>query len=362
MATDKLNILYVDDEEQNLVSFKAAFRREYNIFTARSGQEGLEVLKKESIHLIITDQRMPEMTGVQFLEQAIATYPETIRIVLTGFSDTEAIVDAINTGRIFRYIHKPWNEDELKLTIESARQLLDLQMQNKKLVEELQQKVQEQEKTLRLFQKYVPEEVVQKTLNAEEDSLFEGEIRHVAVLFCDIRGFTSISERISPKEVVAFLNSYYTIMTDCIRKHHGSVNQFVGDEIFACFGAPMASIKNEQNAVLCALEMISKLKKLNEQYESRIGRKVEVGIGINAGLVVAGNTGSEDRIEYSITGDTVNTGSRIEDLTKDYPNLILIGETVYQKVKNLVNVKEWDPVELRGKKDKCLVYEVLGLK
>lgn len=362
MALEKLNILYVDDEEQNLVSFKAAFRRQYNVFTAKGGKEGLEILKNNAIHLIITDQRMPEMTGVQFLEQAIAAYPDTIRIVLTGFSDTEAIVDAINTGRIFRYIQKPWDENELKLTIESARQMMELQLQNKRLVEELQQKVQEQEKTLRLFQKYVPEEVVQKTLNADGDSLFEGELRHVAVLFCDVRGFTSISEQISPKEVVAFLNSYYTIMTDCIRKHHGFVNQFVGDEIFACFGAPMASIKNEQNAVMCALEMISKLEVLNATYESRFGRKVEVGIGINAGEVVAGNTGSEDRIEYSITGDTVNTGSRIEELTKDFPNIILISGKVYEKVKHLVEVVCWDPVELKGKKEKCLIYEVLGLK
>ena len=152
---EKSKVLYVDDEEHNLIAFKATFRRDYTILTAKSAQEGMEILKQEDISLIITDQRMPDMTGIQFLEKIIPEYPDIIRIILTGFSDVEAIIEAINTGRVFRYITKPWDEKELKMTIDNAIQLYAMQQMNTDILGELQQKINEQERTLRLFQKYL---------------------------------------------------------------------------------------------------------------------------------------------------------------------------------------------------------------
>ncbi|MBT28254.1 MAG: adenylate/guanylate cyclase domain-containing response regulator [Thalassobius sp.] len=353
-------ILYVDDEQQNLISFKAAFRREYKVLTALSGQEAIEILKENDVQLIISDQRMPEMTGVEFLENILPVYPDAIRMILTGFSDVEAIIDAINKGKVFRYITKPWDENELRMTIENAKTLFHLQVKNKSLVDQLQIKVQEQEKTLKLFMKYVPEPVVQKALSDTGDSIFEGEVRNITVLFCDIRGFTSMSEDMTPKEVVSFLNHYYSIMSDVIKRHNGVVNQFVGDEIFSVFGAPVAYPNNEENAVFCAIEMMTKLEQLNELYKDKLPAPVGMGIGINSGEVVAGNLGSEDKIEYSVTGDTVNTGKRIEMLTKDTPNTILLSDTVYEKTKDVVTTKEWEPVAVKGKKEKIVVYEVLS--
>jgi adenylate cyclase len=353
------NILYVDDEEHNLVAFKATFRKEYKIFTAKSAEEGFEILKKNKICLIITDQRMPKMTGIQFLEKVISQHPEAIRMIITGFSDVEAIIEAINTGRVFRYITKPWDENELKMSIDNAIQLYAMQQMNNDILDQLQLKINEQEKTVRIFQKYVPEEVVQKTLNASEDSILDGELREVTVLFCDIRGFTPLSERLNPKDVVDLLNAYYGIMTLLVKKYNGTVNQFVGDEIFACFGAPKACIQNEQNAVFCAIEMIAALDELNKQFNKRFGSEIKVGIGINSGEVIAGNVGSEERIDYCVTGDTVNTGKRIETLSKDHPNTILVNKPVYEKVKDLITVKSWDPVAVRGKKNKLHVFEVL---
>jgi len=120
---DKINILYVDDEENNLISFKANFRIKYNVFTAISGQVALDLLKKEDISVIITDQRMPEMTGVAFLEKVCELYPETIRILLTGYADISAVIDAVNKGKIFQYLSKPWNEKELDETIQNAYEI-----------------------------------------------------------------------------------------------------------------------------------------------------------------------------------------------------------------------------------------------
>ena len=248
------------------------------------------------------------------------------------------------------------------MTIENARQLFDLQSRNNALMTELQQKVEEQDQTLKLFIKYVPEQVVKKTLGNNQESIFEGELRDVAVLFCDIRGFTPLSEVLSPKEVVSFLNEYYQIMTEVVKQHKGSVIQFVGDEIFAAFGALEIYPDNEANAVFCALKMMDALPQLNEKYKIKFKTEIGIGIGINYGEVVAGNLGSEDRIRYSVTGDTVNTGKRIESITKDHPNSILISESLYKNVKDIFNLNAWEPLFVKGKKEKVVVYEVLGIK
>ncbi|MTI41788.1 hybrid sensor histidine kinase/response regulator [Fulvivirga lutimaris] len=131
-------ILYVDDEVKNLDSFKIIFRREYEVLVAKSAQEGLEMLRDNEIRLVITDQRMPNMTGVEFLEKIANLYPEITRIILTGYSDMEAIISAINKGRVFRYITKPWNKDELKETIDYALEAYKLRLENKNLIKQLQ--------------------------------------------------------------------------------------------------------------------------------------------------------------------------------------------------------------------------------
>jgi response regulator RpfG family c-di-GMP phosphodiesterase len=120
MSANKITILYVDDEENNLFSFKATFRLKYRVLTALSGDEALKLLTVNTVNIIITDQRMPEMTGVEFLEKVLEDFPDPIRILLTGYADMSAVVDAVNKGRIFHYDTKPWNEEELDLTINRA--------------------------------------------------------------------------------------------------------------------------------------------------------------------------------------------------------------------------------------------------
>lgn len=130
MEKKDFTILYVDDEVHNLISFNATFRREYKILTAPSGQEGLQILNNKKVHLVLSDQRMPGMTGVEFLEQVYHQFPETIRMIITGFSDIDAVIGAINKGGVYRYITKPWDEREMRVTIENARQLFGLQEEN----------------------------------------------------------------------------------------------------------------------------------------------------------------------------------------------------------------------------------------
>lgn len=120
MDSKKITILYVDDESNNLVSFKAVFRIKYDVITAISADEAWEILKTQPVDIIITDQRMPKMTGVEFLESILLEFPDPMRILLTGYADMNAVIDAVNKGKIFHYLSKPWNEEELDITIQKA--------------------------------------------------------------------------------------------------------------------------------------------------------------------------------------------------------------------------------------------------
>ncbi len=132
-------VLYIDDEINNLNSFKAAFRRDFEIYVAQSAKEGRKILDEHEIGVIVTDQRMPVMTGIEFLESILPIYPDTIRILLTGFSDMNAVMDAINRGQVYKYLVKPWQNDELRLYIQNALELYHLRRENKDLLSKLQQ-------------------------------------------------------------------------------------------------------------------------------------------------------------------------------------------------------------------------------
>jgi class 3 adenylate cyclase len=365
MSGEKHHILYVDDEEHNLNSFQAAFRKHFHIHTARSAREGLGLLREHPVAVIVTDQRMPEMTGVQFLEAVIAEYPDPIRMVLTGFSDIEAIIRAINTGRVFRYITKPWDEKELKMTLDGAAEFYGLQQKNRALVEQLHAKVLEQQRIMDLFGKYVPKHVVEATLKAsadDEDNMFDGESRVISILFADLRNFTEIAEEVEPRTVVSFLNDYFGLMSACVRRHGGTVNKFIGDEILAIFGAPISSIQNQENAVLCAIEMRAALAASQVRYRETFGREIAFGIGINSGDVIAGNIGSEDRVEYTVIGDSVNVAKRIESLTHTQPNAILISDSTARFVRDRIELRALPPVEIRGHREPIVVHEVIGVR
>ena len=133
----KANVLYVDDEVENLTAFKAAFRRSFNVFIAESAKKGFEILEKEEIHVVLTDQRMPEITGIDFLKDVIKKHPKPIRILITGYTDAEVIKEAINEGHVYKYIDKPWDNDELKNIIDRVFEVYSLREENEQLTKDL---------------------------------------------------------------------------------------------------------------------------------------------------------------------------------------------------------------------------------
>lgn len=137
MQPEKINVLYIDDEEHNLISFKASFRRLFNVYTAESAEEGGNILKNEIIHVILSDQRMPKMTGIEFFESIKETHPDPIRILITGYTDVNAVIAAINQGQVYKYLTKPWVEEDIKNFIEKAYEVFRLRKENIELTAKL---------------------------------------------------------------------------------------------------------------------------------------------------------------------------------------------------------------------------------
>ncbi len=137
MKETLINVLYIDDEPHNLTAFKAAFRRDYNIFLAESAQEAKQILDHNDIHIILSDQRMPLMTGIEFFESILLSNPEPIRILITGYTDVNAVIDAINRGQVYKYLTKPWNENDIRIFIDKAYEVFNLRRENAVLTSKL---------------------------------------------------------------------------------------------------------------------------------------------------------------------------------------------------------------------------------
>lgn len=352
------SVLVVDDDRKVLEQMKEILSNAGHkvAFTPRPDFV-LPRLENGAFDIILLDVNMPGENGKDLLIRikSCEQYQNLPVIMVTGEDDANLLAECFEAGAV-DYVEKPFHPQALLSRISAAVHTFGY---IRNLVEDLQKEVEEQERTLRLFQKYVPKEVVEKTLQSKETSILDGELMDVSVLFCDIRGFTSLSEQWTPQNVVSLLNDYYDLMTACVRKYKGTVNQFVGDEVFAVFGAPIPVKHHEELAVLCAREMIENLNILNRKYQSILTFPLQVGIGVNSGEVVAGNMGSSDVIRYGVVGDTVNTGKRLEGLTKSIPNGIIISERCYQKINGDIRVKEWPPTRLKGKKEPVTVYEVM---
>ncbi len=210
-----------------------------------------------------------------------------------------------------------------------------------------------------VFSRFVSPAVVKQLINTPNLVRLGGEIRTVTLLFSDIRGFTTRSERMNPEEVVNMLNDYFTAMSEVLFANEGTLNKFIGDAIFAFFGAPTGIDNTAERAVRTSLQMREALKELNKKFEMQGKKPIKIGIGLHKGEVLVGNIGSERQMEYTVIGDNVNVCSRIESYTKEAKTDILISDTVYQKVKDSVKVETMPPVILKGKREAVTVHKLI---
>ncbi len=220
----------------------------------------------------------------------------------------------------------------------------------------------ERKKIRGAFSHYVSSAVVNEVLKNPEKLKLGGDMKELTVLFSDIRGFTTISEGLGPEQVHRLINEYLTAMTNIVFKHCGTLDKYMGDAIMAIYGAPVDHPDHAQQACDTALEMMQVLNELNAGW-AREGKPVlDIGIGINTGMMMVGNMGSEQRFEYTVLGDAVNLGSRLEGANKSYLTHILISEFTYDKVKGEFLCMEMDSVRVKGKTRSVKIYQLMGRK
>jgi len=205
---------------------------------------------------------------------------------------------------------------------------------------------------------YMDAALVDQVLDAGTDIL-SGKSASSTILFSDIRSFSTLSEELRAAGTVTLLNEYFTIMVDCIQRHGGMLDKFIGDGIMAAFGIPVAHDDDEDRAVRAAIDMINALFAWNVERLAQGKKPVNMGIGLNTDEVVSGNIGSPKRMDYTLIGDRVNVASRLESACKEYSARILIGENTYRKLRGTYRIREVDSVVVKGKTEPVVVYEVL---
>lgn len=213
----------------------------------------------------------------------------------------------------------------------------------------------------RAFQKYVAPQIIK---DIAKDGNYElklgGETRQIAALFVDIRGFTPLSESLSPEQVVEILNEYLELTTNCIFRHGGTLDKFIGDAAMAVFNMPFDTEDYVYKAVLAAWDIVQGGKQMEERLKEKFGKSVSFGVGINCGPAVVGNIGCEFRMDYTAIGDTVNTAARLESNAPR--GKIYISSAVYEQVKERITVEEVGTIPLKGKSNEVFVYSVTGVK
>lgn len=214
----------------------------------------------------------------------------------------------------------------------------------------------ERKKLKKIFSKYVSKDVLEHILKNPSAVKLGGEEKEVTVFFSDIRGFTTLSEKTSPTELVKILNTYFTEMSEEILTQGGVLDKYIGDAIMAFWGAPLEDPKQAEHALEASLAMLKKLGPLNKKIEAMGGTPINIGIGLYTGPVVVGNIGSESRFDYTIIGDTVNVASRLEGLNKEYKTNIILGETTKNKLINQAPLVFLGSVKVKGRDETLSIY------
>jgi adenylate cyclase len=208
------------------------------------------------------------------------------------------------------------------------------------------------------FERYFAPQLAARIASSAESTRLGGDKRNVAVLFSDVRGFTPLAEAMNPDEMAHLLSEYFTEMVDCVFRHGGTLDKFIGDAVMAQWGAPIAAPTDADSALRAAVDMMRALPALNAQWKAEGRPELGIGIGLNYGEAFAGNIGSEQRLEFTVIGDTVNTASRLCAAAE--PGEILITESLRNALTSPPALEERPAMELKGKRRRVAVFRVVG--
>ena len=231
-------------------------------------------------------------------------------------------------------------------------------IENARLFDEVAESREAEKSVRQMFQKYVPADVVREALKMKDGGRLSSKLTAI-VLFSDIRGFTSISEKLLPEDVVSFLNDYLQRMVDIVFDEGGIVDKFIGDSVMAVFGAPVPKPDDTVRAFRAALRMIEEVTRFNEEQRKKGGVEIDVSVGLHTGPLIAGNIGSDRKMEYTVIGDTVNAAKRVESLNQEMKTHVLITQQCCDATGKVFAVRELPRVQVKGKNQPLQVYEVL---
>lgn len=332
----QLVVLCVDDERFVLAALKEQlvrqFGAEFLIETVESGEEALEVLDDllangVTIPVLISDQLMPGMRGEELLIAAHARSPDTLCIMLTGQATADAVGMALNSGCLYRYVSKPWAEADLMQTVRTA-------LATWRQTQEIAHRNAELQATFAVTQRFVPNELLRLLGHDHIQRLQLGDQveQQMSVLFCDIRSFTSISERMDPVSNFTFINDFLSVIGPVIRGHRGFVDKYLGDAVMAVFPG------DADDALRAAIGIQVAIEAFNTAHGARLGFQVRAGIGIHTGKVMLGIVGEPERWNGTVISDTVNVAARLESLSKVFGARILASDTTLSAAGSGYNV------------------------
>ncbi len=273
-----------------------------------------------------------------------------IVLVIVGILSGIFLVEAILVFKYFKYVHffmVPYVEVVVVLIAVIGYKVLT-EEENVKYIRST-------------FSKFVAKDIVNELLENPESLKLGGEKKELTVFFSDIRGFTTMSESLSPENLVHLLNEYLSTMTDLVIAYRGTIDKYMGDAIMAFWGAPVKNEDHAYFACITALVQLEELKKLQDRWAEQGYPIIDIGIGLNSGDAVVGNMGSSHRMDYTVMGDTINLGSRLEGTNKQYGTRIIISEFTYAKVKDRIYARELDDIRVKGKNEPVKIFELLGL-
>lgn len=347
------NILIADDDTVARKLLQRLLEQDgHSVRAAADGEEALELFAEQPGDVVLLDVEMPRLDGISVLERLKATHgaEQVPVIMISAVDETESVVRCIEVGAD-DYLQKPFNPVILRARINAGL--------TKKRLNDL-----ERARVHDVFSRFLPEHVVEDVLERTDDDLRLGGVRTVGtVMFTDLRGFTTFSEDRSPELVIDALNRYFDETSDAILVHGGTLVAYTGDGFLAVFGAPIEVEDHADRALATAREIVDvRLPRFNTWLrDNGLGEAVRMGIGLCSGAFMSGNVGSMRRLEYTVYGDTVNTASRIEGLTKTMGGPILMAESTRGALLAAPHdLRPLGEVEIRGRRSVVSLWTVDG--
>lgn len=342
MRRERPLILAVDDEPANIALLSKLLKHQgYDVVEASDGVAALEAVEEHKPDLVCLDVMMPRLDGIGVCQQ-LRSKPEHAGLpilLLTALNRTDDRVLGLEAGAN-DFLTKPFDEHELSARVRSL-------LRTKALHDRLED----------LLGRYVSESVASEVLRNPFAVSLGGDRRDVTTLFADVRGFTALAADHSPEETLGMLNRYLAVVSDAVEAQDGTVADLLGDGVFAFFGAPVCREDDPERAVRAALAIQGSVMEL--ELPMMPGVRLQAGIGITTGQVVAGNVGSERRMHYAVVGDSVNIASRLQSAAG--PGQILVDETTHDRVGDLVEWQDLGTLRLAGHGDWVRTFSVLSL-